>query len=326
MRKLSIRRPLLLAAIAMALVDSSLAAIWYESYQKGKDALAVRDWNAAVRLFDDAIAQQPNPGVGVRTYGMNFIKYFPYLNKGMALYNLGKFEEALKALETEERLGEVAKASEELQNLRAFRKLAQDEMDKSRLGERERIAGIVGKSLEDARVLQDAGRLEDAMAALASGLAADQNNPDLLETMKRLQEETAAKAREQASKARAGEAVQEAKSLLAAGRYQEASRALNQALSLDPKHPEVKGLLEESQEKLLAEIESKQGAEQRLSLVQTSLAEAFSLEKEGQIEGALEKLQSVLALDPSSREALAMQGRLLRSHADAESKKAQETE
>src|SRR5262245_33541786 len=100
MRKLSIRRPLLLAAIAMDLVNASRAATSYESYQKGKVVLAVRDWNAAVRLFDDAITQQPNPGVGVRTYAMNFIKYFPYLNQRMALYTLGKFEEALKALET----------------------------------------------------------------------------------------------------------------------------------------------------------------------------------------------------------------------------------
>ena len=79
------------------------ADLWYESYDKADEAMRVGDWALAVDFLEQALAQNGESGARVRTYGMNFIPYFPYLKLGIARYNLGEYDAALLALEAEER-------------------------------------------------------------------------------------------------------------------------------------------------------------------------------------------------------------------------------
>jgi len=92
----------------------------------------------------------------VRTYGMNFINYHPYLKLGIAYYNLGQLDAALQAFDTEEGFGAIAKSPEQ-RNLASFRKLATEARQAATLSEQDRIARIRTAALQEARGLEQDG-------------------------------------------------------------------------------------------------------------------------------------------------------------------------
>ena len=55
------------------------------------------DWEAAVEELQQALERKGDSGARVRTYGMNFINYLPYLKLGIAYYHLQKYREAIQA-------------------------------------------------------------------------------------------------------------------------------------------------------------------------------------------------------------------------------------
>lgn len=87
-----------------------LAQEWYVSYKKALEAVRKQQWQQAVTQLNAALAAKPESKANTRTYGMEFIDYFPYLYRGMAYYNLGDFGRASADLEKEDRAGEVRKA------------------------------------------------------------------------------------------------------------------------------------------------------------------------------------------------------------------------
>ncbi len=89
-----------MTARAVFLGTPAFADLWYESYKKGEDALNQRNWKEAIDQFTQAIEKKGDPGVQVRTYGMNFINYHPYLKLGIAYYNLGQPDAALQSEDT----------------------------------------------------------------------------------------------------------------------------------------------------------------------------------------------------------------------------------
>jgi tetratricopeptide (TPR) repeat protein len=80
---------------------------WHESYGDGLAALRQGRNTEAVSCFSRAIAQRPESKAGARTYGVNFIDYFPYVYRGIAHARLGERSSALKDFETEHAAGEV---------------------------------------------------------------------------------------------------------------------------------------------------------------------------------------------------------------------------
>ena len=77
---------------------------WKEAYMKGLDFMAAQQWEKAVQAFDRAIQGNPREDGTVRLYGMRY-GYFPYRDKGIALYRLGRWEAAIQALEESLRQG-----------------------------------------------------------------------------------------------------------------------------------------------------------------------------------------------------------------------------
>ena len=99
------RRVGALALGVVLLVGGAAAQEWYEFYEQGRDAVESQRWDDAIRELTRAIALRDEPGANVKTYGLQFIDYFPYTYRGMAHYKAGHFEDALKDLERADRIG-----------------------------------------------------------------------------------------------------------------------------------------------------------------------------------------------------------------------------
>ena len=75
------RRPIALALLLVAVLAGPAAAQeWHELYRDGVRALAQGQPARAVGLLEGAVAQRPEPGRNVITYGTNVVdRYHPYL-------------------------------------------------------------------------------------------------------------------------------------------------------------------------------------------------------------------------------------------------------
>lgn len=80
---------------------------WYEDYQKGLEALDRGQDNTALTYLQAAIRKHPQSSESVKTYGMNFVRYFPYFNMGKAYYDLERYQEAIDAWAQEESHGAI---------------------------------------------------------------------------------------------------------------------------------------------------------------------------------------------------------------------------
>lgn len=69
---------------------------WYEDYLAGLKKIEKSDWGEAAEYFKKALEKNPDSQLKARTYGINFIDYFPYFYLGLANYNLNNMEEAVK--------------------------------------------------------------------------------------------------------------------------------------------------------------------------------------------------------------------------------------
>ena len=97
------RVPLALALLALA-ASHARAEEWYDAYRQGVRALAQGRPDSAVGLLERAVAQRPEPGRNVVTYGTNVEReYFPYLRLAEAYVQLRDPVRARGALERSEK-------------------------------------------------------------------------------------------------------------------------------------------------------------------------------------------------------------------------------
>ena len=305
--------------LAVLFASPARAELWYESYAKGEEALKGQDWQAAASHFTQAIRQKPEPGVGVKTYGMNFINYHPYLKLGIAYFNMGRVEQALKAFESEESLGAISASKADLQNLKRFQQLARQQLERAQAAsEAEQIAAIVESSLAEAARLERQGSLAEALKALGSGLSVNEKDADLQATLGRLQEKLAKDEESRAREREVAVAVRRARELLETESFGEAAAALQEALSLDPGHAEAKSLLAATALRYSSKLAVEEKVQERQQLIQETLADVLKHENKGDLTEALSRLQIVLVLDPGNAEASKLQARLLSSKRSAD--------
>jgi len=100
---------LLLAAQLLCPGGLAWAQAGRDLYIKGLEHMDARRWTEAVQAFDAAIAADPRESKGARLYGMRY-GYFPHRAKGQALYQLGRFDEAVAPLEESIRQGSTPEA------------------------------------------------------------------------------------------------------------------------------------------------------------------------------------------------------------------------
>ena len=107
----------LLALIVAATIAWPGGLAWGQAgrdvYIKGLEHLDAKRWTEAAQAFDAAIAADPKENKDARLYGMRY-GYFPHRDKGVTLYHLGKFEEAVAALEESIRQGATPEAAKTL--------------------------------------------------------------------------------------------------------------------------------------------------------------------------------------------------------------------
>ena len=91
---------------------------WWNFYERAVSYSEGGFWNEAMVDFKEALRQREADQRRARTYGMHFVDYFPHRDLGVALYNLGRYEEAQKELETSLSQTESGKAKHFLNEVR----------------------------------------------------------------------------------------------------------------------------------------------------------------------------------------------------------------
>jgi tetratricopeptide (TPR) repeat protein len=105
------RRLFALLGVALLLWPATpvSAQAWRDAYIKGLEHSDAKRWSEAVQAFDAAIHGNPREDKGARLYGMRY-GYFPHRDKGIALYQLKRYDEAVPELEESIRQGSTAEA------------------------------------------------------------------------------------------------------------------------------------------------------------------------------------------------------------------------
>ncbi len=259
------------------------ADLWYVHYEKAERALAQEKWREAVGELRQAIERKGDSGARVRSYGMKVVDYFPYLKLGIAYHHLGEQAAALEAFDTEERLGVVQSVPAARRELERFRQAAVDaKRQAERADARRGVDEIVAKSLADARRLEGEGRLQEAMNALAPGLAANPQQRELVDLMARL----SARAIEEEGRRREEAA--------------DAARRRLEAVTALPPTPTAAPQVE----KLREELVEAQEAARPDTLIEDTLRAAAAHLAAGRFEEALSAANQVLARDRKNPAAL----------------------
>gem|GEM_PF-1875091 len=104
------------AALLLALFHPRAHADeWYENYGKGLDAFHHQQWQDAVRYLSEAIDDRSDSKANAKTYGLQFIDYFPYVYRGVAYFKLGDRAKAQADLEKAQAEGVVQDADKDSQ-------------------------------------------------------------------------------------------------------------------------------------------------------------------------------------------------------------------
>ena len=109
------------AAAAIFLLGAVPASADYRaSFEKGIKAIDNKDWTGAIEALRGAVAEKSAEGERVLIYGMRYKPYLPHYYLGLAYFNTGNCEAAVKAWAESERQGPVREAAEyrTLQRLR----------------------------------------------------------------------------------------------------------------------------------------------------------------------------------------------------------------
>ncbi len=95
-----------LAVALLLTAPDARAQEWYDSYERGVDALAKKQAARAIEHFERAIRKGPEPGTNVLTYGTNRLAvYHPYLRLAAAQLLAGNPQAARAALQQSEARG-----------------------------------------------------------------------------------------------------------------------------------------------------------------------------------------------------------------------------
>ena len=79
--------------------DGLFKSQWNDFYARGVSYSDGEFWEDAAADFSKALEKRQDDQRRARTYGMHFIDYFPNRELGIAYFHLGRFQEAVRALE-----------------------------------------------------------------------------------------------------------------------------------------------------------------------------------------------------------------------------------
>lgn len=117
---------ILVCALLLVLFGSGVAHAkeFYEAYEDGLKSVESKNWNDVVAKMTEAIGKNAKEDRRTRTYGANFIPYHPYYYRGIAYFNLGKYEQAIADLQRALGVGRVNLGTPDSWVLRAESRMA----------------------------------------------------------------------------------------------------------------------------------------------------------------------------------------------------------
>jgi tetratricopeptide (TPR) repeat protein len=301
-----------LVVVVVAAAPHAWADQWYEHYARAEKALMDNDHATAITELNQAIERRGDSGARVRTYGMRVVDYFPYLKLGIAYFQAGEYQSALRAFDTEEQLGAVSGSEPASDQLTRFRNRATEALERQRAEQEQSVGDLIEQNLVEARDLRQGGRVEEAMAAVDRALALAPENNDAMALADSLREEVVRREDERLKRERVAQLINEGRQLRESGRLAESAARYRQAAELAPES-DAGGLLAEVQAELADQSQSLP-SDDRTQRLHTA-DELFS---RGEFDAALEMVQQVLALEPGDDRAKDLESRLLGRMADEE--------
>jgi tetratricopeptide (TPR) repeat protein len=268
---------------------------WFDDYADGDAALRLGHYHKALEYFQRAAKRKPDSDQNARSYGMEFIQYFPYYKQGLCYVKLGEYAQALKMFEMEEQKGAIKRSGEAYTDMRQQRSEAEK-------GEAQRQArNDVLRFEKEATSLFAAKRYDDALAKIVAASTIAALDPAAQGRLADLQKRIQAAQREAADASARAERLRQVESGLAEGRRlledakpSEALVHFEKALSLDPANSRAAEGRRDAQDRILA------------SMTQAALRARFetgrSLFEAGRYEEALAPLTEAAA-DPQNAEA-----------------------
>jgi hypothetical protein len=229
-----------LSVLAIA-VPSWAVGTWYDYYLDARDKhIPAQQWEPALASLKQAVKLKPDSGVDQRTYGMEFLDYFPYYYQGVVHHRLQQWDTAILMFNIEEKAEAIKKEPpvyRELLRLRREAEAARAEID--RAARVKKLKDEVDRLRRESADLHRAGRYEDALSRLAVAQeAAKALDPgtqrDIQERIQRIRDDAskAAAALERAQ--RIEKDLAEGHALLEAGKATEAKIRFDSVLAADP--------------------------------------------------------------------------------------------
>jgi tetratricopeptide (TPR) repeat protein len=230
-----------LSVLAIA-VPSGAVGTWYDYYLDARDKhIPAQQWEPALASLKQAVKQKPDSGLDARTYGMDFIDYFPYYYQGVAYHRTQQWDSAILMFNIEEKAGAIKRRPlyRELIRLRREAEAARAEIDRAlRI---KKLKEEVDRLRRESAELHKANRYEDALSRLAVAQeAAKALDPgtqrDIQERSQRIRDD-ASKAAAAAERAQRIERdLGEGQALLETGKATEAKIRFDSVLAADPAH------------------------------------------------------------------------------------------
>ena len=123
------KRALLLVAL-LAASNAFAAEKWLESYNRGVAAVNGRNYKAGADWLQQAITERPSEATSVRSGNQIIAVYTPHFFLGIAKFNLGDVDGALREWRTSEEQGAIGR-TEYYSNLKDLVARAQTEKQRS---------------------------------------------------------------------------------------------------------------------------------------------------------------------------------------------------
>ena len=227
--------------LALPMVSVAKKA-WYEFYYQAEKSMSRGDWEEALNDLEQAIDGRAKPNKKARTYGMRFIRYFPYYAVGVVHYNLQNWEEAIRAFETSQGKKEIKKWKEGHHQLLIFKAAAASELGASEADEQ--IEQLISQFKKDEQKPELVDKEKERQKTIKSGLEASRN-------------------------------------LITKAAYQDALVRLNHIIAIEPQNSEAKTLLEETNQKIYQQEQERQRQEELETAYNTGIQQFNQREYEG---------------------------------------------
>ena len=107
-------------SLALAVPGLEGQDTWYSRYELAREKISAGRWEEAVAHLERAIELKSAPELDARTYGVWRKDYLPYYHLGLAHFNLGHDQTALKYFKRSLAEGAITGSPEQLELLRNY--------------------------------------------------------------------------------------------------------------------------------------------------------------------------------------------------------------